>query len=141
MFVPNLSEAAAMRLIETILFGRPLKAPAPVAAMRRHPRRAPRALSPAINPFEASNAEFFRNIVLRKRVVKTSCPPVTFATPAFVPASSGIARPFSPSGPSFPRGLCYLVGVAPCDRSAAMLTLGLYPLVQLLLNSWLFHPA
>ena len=43
--------------------------------------------------------------------------------------------------PSFPRGLCYLAGVAPSDRAAAMLTLGSYPTVTSLLSSWLFQPG
>ncbi len=64
--------------------------------------------------------------------------------PASAANKSGFVRPTvhvsSPSGPSFPRGLCYLVSVAPCDRGAAMLTLGSYLLVQSLLNSWLFQP-
>ncbi len=144
MFVPNLLEAAAVCLIKTILFGQPLKVPAPVPTIRRRPRRSPRAPPPLVNPFAASNAEFFRSIVLRKRVVKMSCSQVTSVTPAPAASQSSFvwlsSHVFSPSGPSFPRGLCYLVGVAPCDRSAAMLTLGSYPLVQSLLNSWLFQP-
>ncbi len=143
-----------MHLIETILFGRPLKMPAPVPTIRQHSRRSPRTPSPpAVNPFAASNAEFFRSVVLRKRTVKVSCSPVTPLTPAPItpvtPAPSasrpGFTQPTccgpSPPGPSFPRGLCYLVSVAPCDRGAAMMTLGSYPLVQSLLNSWLFQPV
>src|SRR5258706_4551007 len=149
MFVPNLSEAAVVRLIETILFGRPLKPPAPSPAIKRRPRRSPRPLPPITDPFAASNAEFFRTLVLRKRVVHAPRPPVTpaSATPAstnYVRTSGRVAGPsgpFGPSGPSFPRGLCYLVGVAPSDRAAAMLSLGSYPMVQSLLTSWLFQPS
>src|SRR5258706_7301988 len=145
MFMPNLSEAATVRLIETILFGQPLNVPAPVPTIKQQPRRSPRVPSPAVNPFAASNAEFFHSIVLRKCDIKASCSPVTPVTPAPVTVKSGFVQPTSrtagPSGPSFPRGLCYLVGVAPCDCSAAMLTLGSYLLVQSLLNSWLFQPS
>ncbi len=138
-----------MRLIETILFGRPIKPPALSPAITRRPRRSPRALPPAANPFAASNDEFFRTLILRKRVTQAPRPPVTPApaapvTATFARTSSRIAGPsgpFGPSGPSFPRGLCYLVGVAPSDRAAAMLSLGSYPVVQSLLTSWLFQPA
>ncbi len=133
-----------MRLIKTILFGWPLIVPTPVLAKKRRLHCSPRVPSPAINPFAASNAEFFHSVVLRKRVVKVSCSLVTPVTPAPVTFKSGSAwlsgRTSGPSGPSFPRGLCYLVGVAPSDCGAAMLTLGSYPLVQSLLNSWLFQP-
>src|SRR5258706_6335256 len=149
MFVPNLSEAAVVRLIETILFGRPLKPPAPSPAIKRRPRRSPRPLPPITDPFAASNAEFFRTLVLRKRVVHAPRPPVTpaSATPAstnYVRTSGRVAGPsgpFGPSGPSFPPGLCDLFVVCPSDRAAAMLSLGSYPMVQSLLTSWLFQPA
>src|SRR5258706_11254978 len=145
MFVPNISEAAAVHLIETILFGRPLRPPTPAPLIKRRPRRSPRAPTPApTNPFAASNAEFFRNIVLRKRAAVAPRPLVT-PVPAIIARLSscvaGSSGPFGPSGPSFPRGLCYLVGVAPSDRAAAMLSLGSYPLVRSLLNSWLFQPT
>ncbi len=134
-----------MCLIKTILFGQPLKVPAPVPMIKRRPRHSPRAPSPAVNPFAASNAAFFHSIMLRKRAIKASCSPVTPVTPAPVTVKSGfvrlLRRTSGPSGPSFPRGLCYLVGIAPCDRGAAMLSLGSYPLVQSLLNSWLFQPS
>src|SRR5258706_7978240 len=127
MFVPNLLEAATVHLIETILFGRPLKMPAPVPTTKRQPRRSPRTPSPPVNPFAASNAEFFRCIMLHKRVVKPSCSQVTPVTPAPSAGRSDFTRSTchspSPPGPSFPRGLCYLVGVALCDHGAAMLTL------------------
>src|SRR5258706_7799135 len=144
MFMPNLSEAATVRLIETILFGRPLKVPTPVPMIKQWPRHPPRIPSCAIDPFAASNAEFFCSIVLRKRDIKTSYSPVTPVTPASVSNKSGFiwpnGRTSGPSRPSFPRGLCYLVGVAPGNRSTAMLALGSYPLVLSLLNSWLFQP-
>src|SRR5258706_604035 len=95
MFVPNLSEAAAVRLIETILFGRPLKMPTPIPTIRRWPRCSPRAPPPLIDPFAASNADFFRSVVLHKRVVKTSCSqvtPVTPVTPAPAAYQSGFVR-------------------------------------------------
>ncbi len=82
--------------------------------------------------------------MLRKRVAVAPRPPVTSVPTAIARHSrhgAGPPGPFCPSGPSFPRGLCYLVGVAPGDRAAAMLTLGSYPLVQSLLSSWLFQPA
>src|SRR5258706_11769455 len=146
MFVPNLSEAATVRLIETILFGRPVKPPASATAIKRRPRRSPRPPPPAPNPFAASNAEFFRTLILRKRVAPAPHSPVTSA-PA-TPVTNVVTRmprrvvgPFGPSGPSFPRGLCYLIGVAPSDRAATMLSLGSYPTVQSLLTSWLFQPA
>src|SRR5258706_1585059 len=140
MFVPNPSEAATMRLIKTILFGWPLIVPAPVLMAKRRPRRSPRTPPAPTNPYAASNAEFFRSIVLHKHVVKAPCSPVTPVPPA--PAALRPAhRAFDPSGPSFPMGLCYLVGVAPSDRGAAMLTLGSYPQVSSLMNSWLFQPA
>src|SRR5258706_4480230 len=112
MFIPNISEAAAVPLIETILFGRPLIDPAPVPTHKQWSRHSPRTPSAPTDPYAASNAEFFRSIVLRKRVVKAPSPPVTPVPPA--PAAPRPARrAFNPSGPSFPRGLCYLVGVAP----------------------------
>ena len=137
MFVPNLSEAAAVRLIESILFGAPLTQPRCFTPVARHPARARRATTrPPTNPFTASNDAFFKSIVLRKRAPAPACPtnvtPVT-CTPA--------ARARPAYVPSFPRGLCYLAGVAPSDRAAAMLTLGSYPTVTALLSSWLFQPG
>jgi len=90
--MPNLSEAATVRLIETILFGQPLNVPAPVPTIKQQPRRSPRVPSPAVNPFAASNAEFFHSIVLRKRDIKASCSPVTPVTPAPVTVKSGFVR-------------------------------------------------
>ena len=137
MFVPNLSEAATVRLIETLLFGSPLTRSCHFKPAAHHPARAcvPTA-RPATNPFAASNDAFFRSIVLRKRAPAPARPtavaqvtrrPAARARPAYVP--------------SFPRGLCYLAGVAPSDRAAAMLTLGSYPTVTSLLSSWLFQPS
>src|SRR5258706_13785451 len=71
-------------------------------------------------------------------------PPVTIIPAPLARPSRrviGHPNPFGPSGPSFPRGLCYLVGVAPADRAAAMLSLGSYPPLKSLLSSWLFQPA
>ena len=137
MFVPNLSEAAAVRLIETLLFGAPLARPRRIKPAARRPARARNpATRPITNPFTASNDAFFKSIVLRKcaptparptTIAPVTCKPAARASPAYVP--------------SFPRGLCYLAGVAPSDRAAAMLTLGSYPTVTSLLSSWLFQPG
>src|SRR5258706_2598952 len=149
MFVHALLEAAVVRLIETILFGRPIKPPALSPAITRRPRRSPRALPPAANPFAASNDEFFRTLILRKRVTQAPRPPVTPAPAAPVTATfartssrnAGPSGPFGPSRPSIPRGPCYLVGVSPSDRAAALPSLGPHPLVPLLLTSRLFQSA
>ena len=137
MFVPNLSEAAAVRLIETILFGAPLPRSCHAKPASRRPPRAHKPRSrPAPDPVARSNDDFFRSIVLRKRTPTPAClvapapvtrKPAARARPAYVP--------------SFPRGLCYLAGVAPSDRATAMLTLGSYPTVTSLLSSWLFQPG
>ena len=130
MFADCLSEAAAVRLIERILFGRhdvpltPFKPP-----MRRTCCAAPRA--PRHNPVAVSNNDFFRSIVLRKRPARTI--PVT----APAPVTTRVVR--APYVPSFPRGLCYLAGVAPSDRAAAMLALSSYPSLGSLMSSWLFQ--
>ena len=137
MFVPNLSEAAAVRLIETILFGAPAARPCNLKPATRRLARA-RKLAPRLSPDPVSNSNdaFFRSIVLRKRAPAPTCP-VTLAPVTRKPAAR--ARPTYV--PSFPRGLCYLAGVAPSDRAAAMLTLGSYPTVTSLLSSWLFQPS
>src|SRR5258706_13476639 len=57
MFVPNISEAAAVRLIETILFGQHVRPPAPVPAYKRCPRRSPRAPAPT-TPFALTKPHF-----------------------------------------------------------------------------------
>ena len=116
-----------MCLIERILFGRhnvpqnPFKPPARHAALR----------APRYDPIAVSNDDFFRSIVLRKRPARAI--PVT--APTHVTAR--IVR--TPYVPSFPRGLCYLAGVAPSDRAAAMLVLGSYPSLDSLMSSWLFQ--
>ena len=137
MFVPNLSEAAAVRLIETILFGAPATRPCHFKPATRRPARA-RKPTPRLtpDPISSSNDAFFHSVVLRKRVPT----PARLVTPTSVtqkPAAQ--ARPTYV--PSFPRGLCYLAGVAPSDRAAAMLSLGSYPTVTSLLSSWLFQPS
>ena len=130
MFADCLSEAATVRLIEQILFGRrdvpltPFKPP-----VRRTRRAAPR--TPRHDPIAVSNDEFFRSIVLRKRPARAI--PVTYPTPV----TARVVR--TPYVPSFPRGLCYLAGVAPSDRAAAMLTLGSYLSLDSLMSSWLFQ--
>src|SRR5258706_515589 len=96
MFVPNISEAAAVRLIETILFGGPLRPPTPAPLIKRRPRRSPCAPPSApANPFAASNAEFFRSIVLRQRAAPAPPPPVT-------PISAALPPPFRPNAPAPP---------------------------------------
>ena len=137
MFVPNLSEAAAVRLIEAILFGTPLARPHQFKPAARRPARARKPTTrPSTDPYSASNDDFFRSIVLRKR---TPAPilPTTIASSSRRPA----ARTRPAYVPTFPKGLCYLAGVAPSDRAAAMLTLGSYPTVTSLLSSWLFQPG
>ena len=137
MFVPNLSEAAAVRLIETILFGAALAQPRRFKPATRRPARTRTpAARPTTNPYASSNDDFFKSIVLRKH---TPAParPIALAPVTHKPAAR--ARPAYV--PSFPRGLCYLAGVAPSDRAAAMLSLGSYPTVTSLLSSWLFQPS
>ena len=134
MFTPSLSEAEAVRLIDLLLFGRSDALFTQMSRAQRRPRRA-RTLRPsrahADDKYAAGNDEFFRTIVLRKRPVRPTLPPVT-STPA---------RPKPAPNPTFPRGLCYLAGVKPTDRGVAMLCLGSYPTVTALLNSWLFSPS
>ena len=122
-----------MRLIECILFGRPCTAAAAAPIAHRRPRKLTRPCPPQPDPVTASNDSFFQSVVLRKRPARAPAapsppaPPVPVTRPAYTP--------------SFPRGLCYLAGVAPSDRAAAMLTLGSYPSVAALLSSWLFQPS
>ena len=93
MFADCLSEAAAVRLIERILFGRldvpltPFKPPT-----CRTCRAAPRA--PHHDPVAVSNDDFFRSIVLRKRPARAI--PVT----APAPVTTRVAR--TPYVSSFP---------------------------------------
>ena len=132
MFVDCLSEAAAVRLIERILFGHRSAPLTPFKLPVHRPRRAaPRA--PHHDPVAISNDAFFQSIILRKRPARII--PVT----APAPVTARVVR--APYVPSFPRGLCYLAGVAPSDRAAAMLTLGSYPSLDSLLSSWLFQTA
>ena len=137
MFTPGLSEAEAVRLIDLILFGRSDALITPLLLTPRRPRRAntsrPRH-APAGNHYAAENDDFFRSIVLKKRPVRITPPPVT-------PAPARATRPKPKQSPSFPRGLCYLAGVEPANRGTAMLNLGSYPTVTSLLNSWLFDPS
>ena len=139
MFVPGLTEAEAARLIDIILFRHPTAHITPAARAPRRPKRA-RAHHPSgTRPnarYTASNDDFFGSIVLKKRPVHITPPPVTPAPARRRPAANIVAR-----SPSFPHGLCYLLGVKPADRSAAMLQLGSYPTVNALLNSWLFNPS
>src|SRR5258706_3501037 len=125
MFVPNISEAAAVRLIKTILFGRPLRPPTPAPLIKRRPCRSPRAPSSApANPFEASNAEFFRTIVLRKRITVTPRPPVT-PVPTTIARPSQPFLPLRPLVPPQPLLSCRRRPRPPCRRHA---------------DPWLFPP-
>ena len=131
MFADCLSEAATVRLIERILFGRH---DVPLTPFKPPVRRARRATPHApclLDPIAVSNDCFFQSIVLRKR------PARAISAPAPTPVPARTAR--APYVPSFPRGLCYLAGVAPSDRAAAMLTLGSYPSLDSLMSSWLFQ--
>src|SRR5258706_5241954 len=118
MFVPNISEAAAVRLIKTILFGRPLPPPHSAPLIQRPPCRSPRAPSSApANPFEASNAEFFRTIVLRKRITVTPRPPVTPVPTTIAPPSQPFL-PLRPLVPPQPLLSCRRRPRPPCRRHA-----------------------
>ena len=137
MFVPGLSEAEAVRLIDFVLFGHtPAQViRAPLARKRRAAHR--RAPTQPGAQYSAGNDEFFASIVLRKkptvprRPSPTTSPTIKRRAPAC--AAMENAR--------FPIGLCYLVGVAPSMRCTAMLELGSYPSVDSLLASWTFDPS
>ena len=134
MFVPGLSEAEAVRLIDLILFGHaPTRITrAPLARKRNNVRcRAP---TPSNNRYSASNDEFFATIVLRKKTAMAPCPgpPTNSVFKQQAPASGGVENV------RFPRGLCYLVGVAQHMRGTAMVELGSYPAMDSLLASWIF---
>ena len=139
MFVPGLSEAEAVRLIDLILFGH---ADALITRSPRTPRRprhtrVQRSTRVCVDDkYTAGNDEFFRTIVLKKHPARVTQAPTTPA-----PLRTRTASPKQAQCPSFPRGLCYLVGVEPANRGAAMLQLGSYPTVDALLNSWLFSPS
>ena len=139
MFVPGLTEAEAVRLIDFILFGHTPAHVTPAAHSARHPKRARARRPPVTRPdtkFDADNDDFFRSIVLRRRPVRVAPSPITPILARRRPATNRKSQ-----SPSFPRGLCYLVGVEPASRGAAMLQLGSYPTVDSLLNSWLFNPS
>ena len=141
MFAPGLSEAEAVRLIDLILFGHTAALIARPARALPRPRRAraPRLDFVRIDDkYTAGNDEFFRTIVLRKRPVRS---PPALTVPAPCPTRRRANTPKPADDPSFPRGLCYLVGVKPADRGAAMLHLGSYPTVTALLGNWLFDPS
>ena len=128
-----------MRLIDFILFGHTPAHIAPAARSTRYPKRTRPRRPPVTRPdskYDAGNNEFFRSIVLRKRPVRIALSPVTPTHARHHSASRKLAQ-----NPSFPRGLCYLLGVAPANRGAAMLQLGSYPTVNALLGSWLFNPS
>ena len=139
MFVPGLSEAEAVRLIDLIMFGH---VTAQITCSPRAPRRPRRARihrsarEHVDDKYTAGNDEFFRTIVLRQRPARVAPAP---AAPA--PLRQRATPPKQAQSPPFPHGLCYLVGVEPADRGAAMLQLGSYPTVNALLNSWLFNPS
>ena len=131
MFANCLSEAATVRLIEHILFRHhdapltPFKPPVHCTCRATpHASRHPDLVT-------VSNNSFFQSIVLHKRPARAAL--VTAPTPITACA------PRAPYVLSFPRGLCYLAGVALSDRAAAMLTLGSYPSLDSLLSSWLFQ--
>ena len=139
MFVPGLTEAEAVRLIDFIMFGHSSIRAAPAAHTTRRPRRAhtPRSsCARADTCYTTSNDDFFRSIVLVKRPVRATPAPVTPVPTRPRP----IASKKTPR-PSFPHGLCYLIGVKPADRGAAMTSLGSYPTVDALLSNWLFDPS
>ena len=139
MFVPGLTEAEAARLIDTILFGHAPSRATPISLARRRPKRAraPRPLDHSLSSrYTAENEEFFRAVILRKRPVRLTSPPVTPIPVRPRPAACKGVR-----SPSFPHGLCYLAGVKSSDRGAAMLSLGSYPTVTALLSNWLFDPS
>ena len=139
MFVPGLSEAEAVRLLDIILFGHTSAHATCTTRAPRRPKRA-RASRPSTacpdTRYTAGNDDFFRSIVLRKRPVHVTPPQVTPTIARRRPVTTT-----SPRVPSFPNGLCYLIGVKPADCGAAMLQLGSYPTVHALLNSWLFNPS
>ena len=137
MFVPGLSEVEAVRLIDFILFGHASTQiiRAPLAKKRNTVRRRTPTLPE--DRFSESNAKFFAAIVLRKKPMVARHPSLP-TTPLIRrrPLATDIAR-----DAKFPEGLCYLVGVAPTMRGAAMLELGSYPTVDSLLDSWVFNPS
>ena len=142
MFVPGLSEAETVRLLDFILFGHASTQTtrAPLAKKRNTVRRrTPNRGTPTLpeNGFSESNNRFFATIVLRKR-------PVIVRHPSPPAASLIRRRPMTTDvagDTKFPVGLCYLVGVAPSMRGAAILELGSYPTVNSLLASWVFNPS
>ena len=139
MFSKGLSEAEAVRLIDSILFGHATVqvTHAHVCVLRKRARSAYRAHKPVDDLYSRGNDEFFCSIVLRKRGVQQS-PPSPPALPTIRRSAASTVRTQTPS---FPRGLCYLIGVEPANRSSAMVSLGSYPTVDSLLNSWLFNPS
>ena len=137
MFVPGLSEAEAVCVIDLILFGH---APtqiicAPLAKRRNHARH--RAPTPSDNKYSAGNDEFFATIVLRKKpvIARRPNPPATVVIKQRPLASSNV------EDVRFPAGLCYLVSVTPSMCGAAMFEPGSYPTVDSLLASWIFDPS
>ena len=137
MFVPGLSEAEAVRIIDIVLFRH---APtqlvrAPLAKRRNSARH--RAPAPSDNKYSASNDEFFAKIVLRKKpvVARRPDPPATVMIKRRPLACSDMENV------RFLVGLCYLVGVAPSMRGTAMVELGSYPTIDSLLASWIFDPS
>ena len=131
MFANCLSEAAAVHLIERLLFGH---RDAPLTPFKPSIRRT-RCAAPCApclpDPVAVSNDNFFQSIVLRKRPAR--------ATPVTAPTPVTARTTHAPYVPSFPRSLCYLASVAPSDCAAAMLSLGSYPSLNSLLSSWLFQ--
>ena len=137
MFVPGLSEAEAIRLIDIILFGHAPTRPtwAPLARRRSRVRR--KTPTPPADKYTTSNDEFFTTLVLRKKPVVVTRPgPPTTSVFKKRPQAAIVTNDVR-----FPIGLCYLVGVAPSDRSTAMFELGSYPTVDTLLASWIFDPS
>ena len=134
MFVPGLSEAEAVRIIDLVLFGHAptLHIRAPLAKRRNNARR--RAPTPSDNKYSASNDDFFAAIVLRKKpvVARRPNPPATVMIKRRPLACRDIENV------RFPVSLCYLVGVAPSMRGTAMFKLGSYPTIDSLLASWIF---
>ena len=137
MFVPGLSEAEAVRLLNLVLFGQvstPINR-APLAKKRNTLRH--RTPTPPVNRYSESNDRFFATIVLRKKPVTVHCPsPPTTSLIKRRPLTTNVAN-----DARFPVGLCYLVGVAPSMRGAAMFELGSYPTVDSLLTNWVFNPS